>query len=49
MRNSVVQSLQAVGKAIGKLYACVLVIFEEMRESKLISVLIFLILYRICI
>lgn len=49
MRNSVVQSLQAVRKAIGKLYACVLVIFEEMRESKLISVLIFLILYWICI
>lgn len=49
MRDSVIQPLQTIRKAISKLYARMLVIFEEMRESKLITVLIFLILYRICI
>lgn len=45
MRNHMVESLQAVGEAIGELYARMLVIFEEMGESKLIGVLVFLIFY----
>lgn len=49
MRDGVVQSLQAIWKTVGELDACMLVILEEVRESKLISVLILLILYGICI
>ena len=45
MRDRVIEPLESIGEAVGELYACMLVIFEEMRESKLICVLVFLILY----